>query len=725
MKDVKGVARAGNVYWAATSGGLFGWTEGSQDFQLFTSAEGLQSIDLTAVSVDAYGNVWTGSSTGFIQVYSPSTGTIRTILDIASASQTNKQINSFTMYGDTVLICTEFGLSLFRIGKFEFGDTYTKFGTVPSTTHVSVSGAAIYNGYIWASITDGLTNNWIAAGSLNNPNLLPPEAWTLQLVGGASVIPRSLAVFNNRLYAGTSSGLYFLNGSTWSSVDALAGQNVVALMTGGDSLTAGTTDNEILRIAPSNAAVFYGTILPSILTSLATDAAGRPVAGTLSGGIQMYGTTWASHFPNGPNANQFANVAVDADGIVWAGSGPASGQGFYRYNGLQWKSFTRANSALAANEVYRMSVGCNGSVWASTWGRGVVEIPKGFDRVDSSHVFGTNVGMVGVTGDPSFVVVSNVVCDGQGNQWMSVLGSADKNVLTVRRSNGAWKSIPAIISGVKLTLLTENAVDKTLAVDAFDNLWSVVRDAAFRGVISFGNRGTIDSTAAIFVSSSNGLPSDEIKTIVVDQDNDLWVGTDKGIAIILDTQNPFRTGGIAAYKPLAGLVINTIAVDPLNQKWVGTTEGAILLSPDGTQQLASYTVENTGGKLIDNDIKSIAVDGTTGTVYFGTAFGLASLTTAAAAPKTAFDNIVIYPNPYRVPSPTPVTIDGLVQNSSIKILTIDGRLVRDVKTPGGRIGFWDGKDTNGNDVASGIYIVVGYSEDGSSVANGKIAVLRK
>ena len=126
---------------------------------------------------------------------------------------------------------------------------------------------------------------------------------------------------------------------------------------------------------------------------------------------------------------------------------------------------------------------------------------------------------------------------------------------------------------------------------------------------------------------NDGLPSNEVKTIVVDRDNDVWVGTDRGIAIILDPSNPRRNGGIAAYKPLNGLVINTIAVDPLNQKWVGTTDGVFLLTPDGTQILASYTVDNTAGKLMDNDVKSIAVDGKTGTVYFGTAFGLASLTT--------------------------------------------------------------------------------------------------
>ncbi len=227
------------------------------------------------------------------------------------------------------------------------------------------------------------------------------------------------------------------------------------------------------------------------------------------------------------------------------------------------------------------------------------------------------------------------------------------------------------------------------------------------------------------MTSAQGLPSDVVTTIVVDKENSLWVGTDKGIGIILDPSAPTRSGAVAIYKPLYGLVVNTIAVDPLNQKWVGTSAGVFLLSPDGTQQLASYTVENTGGKLIDNDVKSIGVDEKTGTIYFGTNDGLASLTTSAAAPKTSFDGgLRVYPNPYYVPGSVPLTVDGLVENSTIKILTTDGVLVNEVPTPGGRLGYWDGTDLKGNPVASGIYIISAYSESGAT-ANGKVAVIHK
>ncbi|MBP1678195.1 MAG: putative periplasmic ligand-binding sensor domain protein, partial [Bacteroidetes bacterium] len=199
----------------------------------------------------------------------------------------------------------------------------------------------------------------------------------------------------------------------------------------------------------------------------------------------------------------------------------------------------------------------------------------------------------------------------------------------------------------------------------------------------------------------------------------------RGIALVLDPGNPERSGGIASYTPLSGQTVNSIAVDALNQKWVGTNEGAVLLSSDGTQVLASYTTENTSGRLMDNRVLSVAVDQRTGTVYFGTPVGLASLSTSAAAPAGSFDELQVYPNPFIVPSTQPVTVDGLVEGSRIRILSVDGRVIADLPTPGGRIGFWDGKNTDGEDVASGVYLVVGYSEDGQQVGTGKVAVVRR
>ena len=323
MKDVQSVARAGTSYWAATGGGLFRWREGSSDFQRLANAEGLQSTSLTAVAVDADGMVWSGSSTGYIHVYNPLTGALQVVRDIAVSSQTSKQINGIVAAGDTVLFCTDFGLSTFRRKKFEFGDTFTRFGSIPAGTPIAVRCAVIANGRLWAGITGGGVN-YIASAPLDGRNLLAPEAWRLEQLGVAAPLPTSLAVAAGRLWAGSSYGLFFYQGSTWTEVAGFAGRSIPGLAGTATRLYLTTTQGEVFVVDPSGAFSRVGPALPFFPTSLTLSTQGTPVAGSLQGGILTLDSVWTSHVPNGPNSNQFASLVIDANGVLWAASGARS-----------------------------------------------------------------------------------------------------------------------------------------------------------------------------------------------------------------------------------------------------------------------------------------------------------------------------------------------------------------------------------------------------------------
>ena len=113
-------------------------------------------------------------------------------------------------------------------------------------------------------------------------------------------------------------------------------------------------------------------------------------------------------------------------------------------------------------------------------------------------------------------------------------------------------------------------------------------------------------------------------------------------------------------------------------------------------------------------------------VYVGTANGLTSFETPSILPVESFNGLNIYPNPLILKDGNIlVTIDGLIRNTDIKIVTVSGKLVREFSSPGGRTAFWDGRDDNGNLVNSGIYIVIAFDQEGNSVETGKIAVLRE
>ncbi len=729
MQSIQAIARSADTLWAATKGGLFAWKVGTESYKKFTSAEGLQTTDLTAVAIDNSGNIWTGATSGSVSVYTQSSGSWRYIEDIKNSPDLiDKRINAISVYGDTVLICTNSGLSVFRVSRFTFGDTYKRFGSLVGIGRLAVMSAALFDNKIWAVVWDGQGTNRVASGAIS-ANLLQPENWNLENVGN---IPRQLAVFNTKLHVTSAAGLFSLSGNAWLPINGVQGIALKALSASVTRLGCVSDSGDVYTIDQQNSVTRLSQRLATPPGSIAITHADEVAVGTSANGIATYViNAWTYHFPNGPASNQFLSIAVDLDGNVWGATGVnAGGKGFYRLDATtkNWKSFSRASGTpLPFDDYHRVSVGCNGDVWLGSWGRGTLLMPRGSTTVDSSNHFGTNVGISGIVGYPDIVVIGPAVCDNRGYTWMPVMNPANRRCLALRSPNGTWSTLPVDINGTAISYLTEQEISRSLVVDASNNIWASAVFFGTKGVLCLNNRGSIsDSIANVLLTTSNGLPSNEVRTIVIDRDNDIWVGTDRGIAIILDPDNPTRAGAIASYKPLLGTPINAIAVDALNQKWVATNDGVVLLSRDGTQTLGEYDVKSTQGKIIANEVRDIAIDQKTGTVYFATQNGLASVTTTSAQPRETFDELSVYPNPFRIPSTTPLVIDGLVENSKVKILSVDGHLVRDLLTPGGRIGFWDGKDDDGKDVASGIYIVVGYSDsDKNKTGKGKVAVLRK
>ena len=70
-----------------------------------------------------------------------------------------------------------------------------------------------------------------------------------------------------------------------------------------------------------------------------------------------------------------------------------------------------------------------------------------------------------------------------------------------------------------------------------------------------------------------------------------------------------------------------------------------------------------------------------------------------------------------------VFVEGLVAETSVRIVTSSGSLVRRIEARGGRLS-WDGRDENGQLVSSGVYLVIAVGQNDEGTAYGKIAVIR-
>jgi flagellar hook assembly protein FlgD len=221
-----------------------------------------------------------------------------------------------------------------------------------------------------------------------------------------------------------------------------------------------------------------------------------------------------------------------------------------------------------------------------------------------------------------------------------------------------------------------------------------------------------------------------------DKEGNIWLGTDMGPVYLDKERIADNSLGVIQYKVprndgtnyadylLANISINCIAVDGAGRKWFGTDEnGAYLISDDNNTQVQHFTAENS--KLLSNRIESIAINQTTGEVFFGTDKGLCSYVSDATETNTEMttDNVWAYPNPVEPGYTGLITIVGLSYNADVKILSANGVLIAEGKSNGGSF-TWDGCDKKGRRVASGIYMVATAKSNGEKGTVCKIAIVR-
>ena len=87
------------------------------------------------------------------------------------------------------------------------------------------------------------------------------------------------------------------------------------------------------------------------------------------------------------------------------------------------------------------------------------------------------------------------------------------------------------------------------------------------------------------------------------------------------------------------------------------------------------------------------------------------------------DNVYAYPNPVAPEYTGVITIVGLSYNADVKITTATGYPVAEGRSTGGTF-TWNGIDSSGKRVASGVYNVLTAKQDGSKGTVCKIAIIK-
>ena len=378
-------------------------------------------------------------------------------------------------------------------------------------------------------------------------------------------------------------------------------------------------------------------------------------------------------------------------------------------------------------------------IFVGSAGQGLYEFYNG--KFVKLHTW-NNSGLKSILNDTeynryNFVRISALQYDKQENLWMA--NNEVDTVIKVLQPDGNWFGL----------YYSEIAGFPTLKQMKFDHNGYIWLNSSRHspGLICIDTKNTIkdNSDDLIRFSGSNFKNQDGITEEIYDiyfydfdLEGNIWIGTNTGLFILKDPDrfindpNPIferikvnmnENPDYASYL-FNGVMTTAMYIDQGNRKWIGTlNDGVFLLSADGTKTLEHFTTKNS--PLPSNNILSITENGLNGSLFFCTSQGMVEYGGTARDPEETLSesNILVYPNPVKPDFDGYVTITGLTQWSTIRILGNSGRLIHYGTSNGGSYS-WNLTDMNGRQVPSGVYHAVITDQHNNKSESVSITIIR-
>ena len=704
---------------------LFDSSQGTAE--TITTIEGLSGDNISALAT--YENViLVGHENGLLAQIDINTKKIIfesgiTRSNIISAEK--KQINHIQLVANSAYVATGFGIIEVNPETLEFGDTYY-FG--PTSSSIEVNQVFVFENALYAATKQGLFKT-----PQTNLNKLEFSSWDKLAAGNWAF----LWAQDNSLYAVKDEGSslsFFQLGNTVQKKATFPG--VLKNVSPHENGVLITVSNRVYDTDKS----FVRTQTIGDLDGVKPNTFNFTISlndqkwiGTSSEGLIRYAndTDFDLISPQGPLLNSIFDIEHLQDEL-WIAHGdynlfynpyPLEKYGLSSYIDKQWENIPN-NQLFNADSFVRTVAHPTeiGTLYACSYHGGIVAIE---DNTPVALWDQTNSGLESLTFEgPNYVSirVRDALVDDNGNLW-SITGYVQKG-LKKRSPSGQWTGYD----------LSDAVLDYTQEA-GYSNLELYNNKILFFGGVQSGLIGVDISQSPPqmkrIMGGDMGLPSDDIRSIRLDKDNRLWVGTRDGLAVLYapnrffeeDTQlrSVVISDGGNLRELLSGQFISDIEVDGNNQKWMSTTSsGVFLISPDGGQILQHFTKENS--PLPTSSVKTIGINEVSGEVYFGTLNGMVSFQGDAYAESESLSDANVFPNPVRPNFLGNVVIRGLQQKTRVKITDIAGNLVYDTTSQGGSIS-WNLRSFSGARVRSGVYLIFITSKDGLDSAVKKLMVI--
>ena len=404
------------------------------------------------------------------------------------------------------------------------------------------------------------------------------------------------------------------------------------------------------------------------------------------------------------------------------------------YDGSSWQIYEDPTETNPELEPYYYQLDCVAAAPAgvervfAAGKSGVFEFVEG--RFVKHHTLNNSTLLSPFGDNKIYVVIQGLTYDSQGTLWC--LNSMTNDNIHTLDAAGHWKS--------SSTALKDNT-NVNLRHPFFDS----------RGLLWFVNDNWMASSLHCYQPETGGVKTINsfynqdgtslnintgVHCVLEDNEHNIWIGTVAGplmlpaseisssFPVFTQVKIPRNDGTNYADYLLGNIEINAMAMDGAGRLWMGTaSNGVYLIDNDKMTQLQHFTSANS--PLLSDYIYDIAINPTSGVVYISTEKGLCSYHSDATTPNEDMDkdNVWAYPNPVEPHYTGMITITGLSYNADVKICTANGAIIHQGRSNGG-IYQWDGCDSKGNRVASGVYMVQTAKNDGSKGTVCKVAIIR-
>jgi hypothetical protein len=372
------------------------------------------------------------------------------------------------------------------------------------------------------------------------------------------------------------------------------------------------------------------------------------------------------------------------------------------------------------------------------------EIVNFYDQDNSPITSALNPAKHSARSVKNYQMITGVLCDNNNNFWALNSQAPGHGLHKLDLATREWTSV----EWPEIMIFSDEGIDnkslpwmKKLIIDSRGYMWFVNNYWQYPSLHLYypDNSGTLQKKSYFEFQNQHGKViaiSGGVKFVAEDHNHDIWVATSQGPLLLPQDQMlsekpiftqvtiPRNDGTNYADYLLDNTDVSCIAIDQANRKWFGTSDnGVYVISADNMVQEYHFMKDNS--PLLSNNIMSIAFNDKTGEVFIGTDYGLCSYMTDATetSSKMSSDNVYAYPNPVEADYTGPISIVGLAYDSDVKIISTSGKLIAQGRSKGGMY-VWDGCDSSGRRVASGIYMVAAATSDGKDGTVCKIAVIK-